>query len=151
MISALKNMFSQSATSGNNQDREHSLRLACAVVMLEVVRADMQAHPAEIAVIQQHMKTAFALSDDESELLLSRARDNSENSVSLHEVIREINTSCSADEKRYLIKLLWDIAFADGNLDPYEEHAIRKMADWLYVPHREFIMTKHESSPKEQA
>ena len=46
----------------------------------------------------------------------------------------------------WLVKMLWDVAYADGQLDPYEEHTIRKLAERLHVPHREFIMTKHEAS-----
>ena len=41
---------------------------------------------------------------------------------------------------------MWGIAFADGELHHYEEAVIRRLADLLYVPHRDFILTKHEVS-----
>ena len=49
--------------------------------------------------------------------------------------------------------MLWRVAFADGRIDKYEEHLVRKAADLLYVPHRHFIRAKlkieGESSPPE--
>ena len=39
--------------------------------------------------------------------------------------------------------MLWRVAYADGCLDPYEEALVRKIADLIYVPHRDFIRTKH--------
>ena len=33
-------------------------------------------------------------------------------------------------------------AFADGEVDKYEEHLIRRISDLLHVPHRQFIAAK---------
>ena len=37
---------------------------------------------------------------------------------------------------------MWQVAYADGHLDHYEEHLIRRVADLLYVEHRDFIQAK---------
>jgi uncharacterized tellurite resistance protein B-like protein len=36
----------------------------------------------------------------------------------------------------------WHVALSDAVLDKYEEYSIRKIADWLYVSHSEFIRSK---------
>jgi len=41
---------------------------------------------------------------------------------------------------------MWQVAFADDNLDRYEEHLIRKVAELTYVSHQDFIRLKHSSS-----
>jgi uncharacterized tellurite resistance protein B-like protein len=41
-----------------------------------------------------------------------------------------------------IIERLWQIAFADNHLDKHEEHLVRKVADLLHVPHRDFIAAK---------
>ena len=46
------------------------------------------------------------------------------------------------DDKVQLITSLWKVAYADGDLDKYEEHLIRRVADLLYVPHDAFIRAK---------
>ena len=48
------------------------------------------------------------------------------------------------DEKFVLIKTLWRVAAADGDIHRYEDHLIRRIADLLYVPHSDFIRAKLE-------
>jgi uncharacterized tellurite resistance protein B-like protein len=37
---------------------------------------------------------------------------------------------------------MWELAYADAELDKYEEYVIRKVADLIYVSHSEFIRAK---------
>ena len=46
------------------------------------------------------------------------------------------------EEKVRVLEYLWQIAYADNVLDKYEEHAIRKVADLLYLSHADFITAK---------
>jgi uncharacterized tellurite resistance protein B-like protein len=43
---------------------------------------------------------------------------------------------------------MWEVAYADGRLDRYEEHMIRQVADLLYLSHSDFIRTKLASKPQ---
>ena len=47
------------------------------------------------------------------------------------------------EQKVSVVEMLWQVAYAEGRLDPYEEALVRKIADLIYVPHREFIQAKH--------
>ena len=38
---------------------------------------------------------------------------------------------------------MWKIAFADDNLDKYEEHLIRKVSDLIHVSHSDYITQKN--------
>ena len=42
-------------------------------------------------------------------------------------------------QKERGVELLWGIAFADGDLDRYEEHLVRKFANLIHVPHLKFM------------
>jgi len=145
MIRALKQYLKSAFDDGVYEDRDRSLRLACTVMMFEVLRADAETHPEEVRKIRQHVVNAFDLEDEEAEELMRQAEHEAEHAISLHEVIRAVNDAYLPEDKRDLIRMLWDVAYADGELDRYEEHTIRKLADWLYVPHRDFIQMKHEA------
>ncbi len=41
-----------------------------------------------------------------------------------------------------LIKAMWEVAHADGEIDPLEDAVIRKAAELLYVDHSQFIRAK---------
>ena len=45
-------------------------------------------------------------------------------------------------ERIKLIESMWKIAYADGNIDKYEEHIIRKVSNLIYVAHSDFIKAK---------
>lgn len=145
MMGRLQNLLSGLLKGEVVDHPESALQLACTVLMYEVLRADMQAHERELEKIRAHVQCAFDLDLDATAQLMEKAKATSEEAISLHELIRAINDQYAAEDKKQLIKMLWDIAYADGELDPYEEHMIRKLADWLYVPHRAFIQTKHEA------
>jgi len=147
MLSRLKSFIEAMILPVDTVDEGHALRLACAVLMFEILRADHQVHPAEEARISRHVQVAFGLDDDETQAVMHQAREHSEKAVSLHDVVRTVNEHYGLIEKQDLLVMLWDVAYADGELDPHEEYAIRKLADLLYVPHRDFIRAKHLVMP----
>jgi len=145
MIKALKQYLKNTFDDDVYEDKDRSLRLACTVLMFEVLRADAETHPEEIKKINQHVMQAFALSQEETEQLMQEALHETEHAISLHDVVQAVNDAYLPEDKRDLIRMLWEVAYADGKLDKYEEHTIRKLADWLYVPHRDVIRMKHEA------
>ena len=74
--------------------------------------------------------------------LISNAKKNQNSSTSLYEFTRKINDDYKFEDKKNLILSMWKIAFADGNIDKYEEYVIRKVADLIYISHPDFIESK---------
>ena len=90
----------------------------------------------------------FKIENDEVDELIAFAKENVKDSTSLYEFTRDINDSFSAEQRIQLIESMWKIAYADGNIDKYEEHIIRKVSNLIYVAHSDFIKAK--ISAKEQ-
>jgi len=147
MLKRLKIVL-QEVLAAQEIEEANALPMACALLMFEILRADYRADAAELNKISQHIRTAFGFSQDEARRLMQQAQQQSDEMVSLHEVVRTINEAYSADEKRNLLKMLWDVAYADGELDSNEEYTLRRLADLLHVPHRDFIKTKHAVMPE---
>ena len=120
-------------------------RLAVAALLVEIARADHEIAPAERSSIRRLLAAAYDLDPGSAAELLARAEQAVEGSVSLYEFTRRLNEELSADEKARAVEMLWRVAFADGHIDKYEEHLVRKSADLLYVPHRRFIRAKLEA------
>lgn len=144
MIETLKKYLKDLFDDNVYEDKDRALQLACTIIMFEVLRADTKTHPDEVNKIRHHIIRAFDLNEEEAEKLMQQAKHEVDHATSLHEVVRAINGIYQPEDKRNLIRMLWDVAYADGELDKYEEYTIRKLADWLYVPHRDFIRMKHE-------
>jgi len=116
--------------------------LAMAVLLLETARADFERDPAELALIREQLAKAFSLDAAQTEALLARAQQSAGAAVSLHDFVSTLNAELDADGKRQLLGWLWQVALADGRIEPREEGFIRQLADLLFVPHADFVRTR---------
>ncbi len=64
--------------------------------------------------------------------------------VSLHDFTRALHDALSEPEKIEVVRMLWQVAHADGELDRYEDYLVRKIADLLYVPTGDVIRVRNE-------
>ena len=51
----------------------------------------------------------------------------------------------SMPERIQLVEHLWRITFADGRLDLYEDHYVRKIAHLLYVPNTQSMLARNRA------
>lgn len=121
---------------------DHQKQLAVAALLVEVAMADHQFSESELQNISAILKRKFTLSSDEIDELISLAKHETNHATSLHQFTQLINQYCNEGEKFNLMKAMWEMAYADGDLNKYEDYIIRKIADLIYVPHSEFIRAK---------
>ena len=108
-------------------------------------RADHEVTPVERGAIESALRHVFELDRAAAADLYREAERHADDATSLYEFTRLINDHFQPAEKERLVELLWLVAFADGALDKYEEHLVRRVADLTYVPHAAFIRTKHRA------
>lgn len=125
-------------------DAEPAYQLATAALLVEMTRADYEVKDEERQSVTKAIQRAFGLSAKETDELVRLAESEADNATSLYEFTSLINAHFSPEQKQRVVELLWRVAFADGELDKYEEHLVRKVADLIYVPHRQFILAKHK-------
>jgi len=85
----------------------------------------------------------FRLSHQEAARLAELGGEEARAAVSLYEFTETIDKSLAVEDKIRIVEMLWEIAYADGDLDKYEEHLMRKLADLLHLSHRQLIQAKH--------
>lgn len=151
MLNAIKKFFEDSLLPGEERERrEHTVHLAAAMLLLEVSRADFDVDDDELVVIAEILKRQFRFSDEETAELVELATRHSDETLSIHPFLRLINDNYDAEKKAMIVEDLWRVAYADKRLDKYEEYQVRKIADLLYVPHRDFIRAKHRAQGIEE-
>lgn len=128
-------------------ERSHNLQLAAAALLVEVSAADFERHPDERRAVFDALTKVFELDEATVESLIEDADHLVHTATSLFEFTRVLNDHCSHQEKLYLLEQCWRVAFADGHLDKYEDHRIRRLSELLHIPHREFIQTKLKVKP----
>jgi len=145
MIGKLKSILlgnaAFAATAENPTDRR---QLALAALLIEMARADFDENHAEQSEITELLASKYELSPLEIGSLIKRAQLVSNNSVSLFDSTRALHECLDADERLDVIRMLWQVAYTDSKLNKYEDYLVRKVADLLYVSHRDVIRLKHE-------
>ncbi len=141
MIQVLKSLFEHPQRDSEESHRR-SLRLVAAALLVETARADFNEDTTELAKLAQLLSTSLQLEEKEVQKLVTAAQERVEEATSLYEYTRVINDHCSADQKLQLVSAMWAVAYADGNVDKYEEHLIRQVAELTYVPHSDYIQSK---------
>tara|TARA_B100001093_G_C26710242_1_gene963094 strand:- start:343 stop:789 length:447 start_codon:yes stop_codon:yes gene_type:complete len=142
MLSSIKSLFDAVSADTNLESSVDLTRKVSIVLMIEVALSDGNFDQTEraqlVSTITQRWKLAAPVVND----LIDLAEQQQDSSTSLFEHTRVINQYLSRDEKIGLVDCLWEIAFADGRADHFEENTIRKIADLIYVEHRDFIRSK---------
>ena len=144
MLSAIKNFFEQNISSEEGSDLDHQLKLATAALLIEMMLQDDQVHDREIETVKNALREKFDLTDDECHTLFELAEEEVEDAVDYHQFTSLIAREFTQTQKIKVIELLWSVAYADLHLDSLEEHMVRKIADLIYVSHKDFIKTKHK-------
>ena len=145
MLRTLKELFDAVAAPTETEspaEREHALQLATAVLLVEVMRSDMNASAAERETIVHGLRQKFALADDELAQLVELAERTAESAYDYHRFTSRINKAFSAAQRVRIIELMWQVAYADGHLSAHENHLMRKVSALLYVSESDYIAAK---------
>lgn len=144
MLSALKELFDTflSPPGESPQERDASLKLATAVLLVDVLREGQAHAPAEHAMLRKILHDKFALAEVEVNRLMALAESTAQSASDYFQFTSRINDSFTHPQKIQLVENLWQIAYADGQLNAHENGLIGKIAELLHVTQGEYIGAK---------
>ena len=147
-LEKLTQLRESASEKGNDRDE---LGMTLAVLMLEVAKSDFEESEAEIQTMTAWLENQdLGLKSQDVGQLLDSARNEQAGSAGLFEYTRRACERMSMEERVELLEQLWRIAYADGVIDKYEEAAIRKASELLYVSHSDFIRAKFAAKAASQ-
>ncbi len=137
MLKTLKDWFDQllpPQAGAAAPAAEHTLQLATAVMLVEVMRADAQFGAEERRLVLAALRDKFALDDEEARALAERAESAARQATDLFAFTSHINIHFDMAQKLRMIEHMWRVAYADGHLSDHERHLLWRVADLLHVP-----------------
>ena len=146
MIKSLLSLF-ELPEAVSPEDASQATQLAAAALLIETARADFHQDEAEEVALRSLLADTLQLSKAQVEELVTLANQRADEATSLYEFTRVINDHYTPAQKLALIDLMWKVAYADSDLDKYEEHLIRRVAELTYVPHQDYIRSKLAAAP----
>jgi uncharacterized tellurite resistance protein B-like protein len=118
------------------------LHVATAALFVEMMRMDGGASEVERDRVTKVLEAKFGVPSDKMTELLLLAEAQAQAATDYYRFTALIKDHFNAAERERLIENLWAVAYADGKLNRYEEHLVRKIADLLHVSHDSFIAAK---------
>ncbi|MFA0113022.1 TerB family tellurite resistance protein [Vibrio sp. 10N.261.46.E11] len=142
MFNSLTSMFKQLIEGQDlSKNQGASPNIAIASLLCEVAGADHQINESERVAKLRLLQRLLDLDEEQAKVLLEQAEPRVKQSVSLYDFTSQLR-DLSQPVRINLIKAMWEVAHADGEIDPIEDSVIRKTAELLYVDHSDFIKTK---------
>ncbi|MDD2701156.1 MAG: TerB family tellurite resistance protein [Sideroxydans sp.] len=148
MLNRLNEFFSGLIAPDNDaQKPQHTLQLATAVLMVEVMRADAESSEVEHAAVLRILKERFQLSDSEVQHLSALGQQTAQHATDLHQFTSLLNRELSREEKIRIVEYMWQVAYADNHLSAHENHLMRRMTDLLHISQADYIAAKMRAKP----
>lgn len=113
------------------------LALAVAALLIETARVDHTLEEPERQLIARLLERRFGLVPDQARALEQAAESRAERSAQLFGFARTINDRLPRERRTELIEMLWEVAYADGVLDPLEDSLLRRIGGLIDVSDHE--------------
>jgi uncharacterized tellurite resistance protein B-like protein len=149
MLKTLRELFDQIAPPAGRAAPpadEHRLRLATAVLLVEVMRADGHFGATEQAAVRAALVEKFELAADEAERLVELATSTAKEATDLFGFTTRLNECFSDAQKLRMVELMWAVAYADGHLADHERHLMWRVADLLHVPQGAYVLARQRAA-----
>jgi len=127
-------------------DSVDDIQLAAALLLVEVMNADHNVDEREKNAVKDALKNIFVLTDEEVRDIFEIANEHSKDVIPLQKYTSILNKALQPDEKLLLLEQIWRVVFSDNELDKYEEHLVRQIAELLYIRHSDFMLARHRAT-----
>ena len=146
MLDSIKTFLKDLAGGATQQDRfeESDYRVAAAALLIHLAGSDGAIVPRERERLYSVVRQRFALDDAAAKDLIEEATVAEGDAVDLYRFTSLLNRSLDEQGRRRVIEMMWELVFADGRVDEFEDNLIWRVADLLHVPSRERIALRQQ-------
>ena len=142
MLNSIRDFFDRNMAHSAPSTERHSVELATAALLVEVIRSDAGIAPSEQQAVLQAVREKFGLSDEEAQTIFRLAEEEVRTANDYYQFTSLINRHFNQQQKQHVIELMWRVAYADADLAAHENHVLRRIAELLHVTHGDYIAAK---------
>ncbi|MDH4172503.1 MAG: TerB family tellurite resistance protein [Betaproteobacteria bacterium] len=145
MLKALTGLFDRAEPRPVPGFERRHLQVAVAALLHEASRADYAEGDDEHAVARAALADLFGLPPQECVALLKEGRARAAQLSSFYAPVTVIKRDYALAERIRLVEHLWRVVYADAQLNPYEDHYVRKIAHLLHVPNTQCMLARNRA------
>ena len=137
-------MFSFFRKKEEEKEKPKNLKLIALCLAFEVANADNDIDIRERDLILGKIKESIDVTVLTEKEVFDVIQEESQKRVSFYDIINDINKNLDKEEKIDVLKMLWEVAYADKILDVDEERIIRRSAEMLGINPSIVLQTKEK-------
>lgn len=141
LLQPLEDLLRSGEAAALPEPDEAQIKAAVAVLMVLVVRADVEVRHDEHRALARTLQRVLGLSEREAQALVRHGEDDVARDVLFRDVVAVL-ARCQPDVKKKVVHALWRVAFADAELEGREEYLVRKIAEHLGLSTADLVETK---------
>jgi uncharacterized tellurite resistance protein B-like protein len=142
VLNSIRDFFDRNIAQSTPSAERHSVELATAALLVDVVRSDAEIAPSEQQAVLHAVCEKFGLSDEEAQTIFKLAEEEVRTANDYYQFTSLINRHFNQQQKQHVIELMWRVAYADAKLAAHENHVLRRIAELLHVTHGDYIAAK---------
>lgn len=138
--------FLHDVTSGKkpaNRFAEDDYRRAAAALLIHVSMIDGETNPSEHLRLRGLLQRAFSLDETDVSELIRTATEDERESVDLYAFTSLLNHLLDEQARRNLVAMMWQIVFADGQINEFEDDIVWRASDLLGISAQERMELRH--------
>jgi len=141
MLDSLKDLFVELTGGHKHPERfaDNDYRVAAAALLVHAATIDGTMSAPEREKLHAVLKERFALDDAATTELIDEATVAERDAVDLYHFTSLISRSLDDEGRARVVEMLWQIVYADGQVNEFEDNLVWRAADLLGVPSRERI------------
>ena len=141
MLDSLRNFISELTGGEKHQGRfeENDYRLAAAALLVHAATIDGKETGAEHDKLRAVLKSRFALDDAATDELINVGTAAEHEAVDLYHFTSLINRTLDEKGRLAIVEMMWEVVFADGRINEFEDNLMWRTADLLGVSSRDRI------------
>jgi uncharacterized tellurite resistance protein B-like protein len=120
-------------------------RLAAAALLIHVMTVDGKETAEELDKLHELLKRQFNLDDDLTAELIEEATAADRESVDLYRFTSQLVRSLDEEGRRRIVKMMWQMVYADGVLNEFEDNIVWRASDLLGISTRDRVELRREA------
>ena len=123
------------------------LQLATAALLTRVATVHNEMSQARRAKLHAVLRSHFDLDDPATAMLLEESAAVDRTAVDLYRFTRQLNQFLNDESRRRLVRMMWEVVYADGRVNGLEDNIIWRVADLLGVTTRQRVELRQQIAP----
>ena len=147
MFRSLKTFFSTLVEHERLSPAVSKLQLATAALLTRVATVHIEMSQARRAKLHAVLRSHFDLDDPATAMLLEESAAVDRTAVDLYRFTRQLNQFLNDESRRRLVRMMWEVVYADGKVNEIEDNIIWRVADLLGVTTRQRVELRQQIAP----